>query len=313
MPKASFSSRATDTVTLKIGLIPIVLNIFSGFDSTSGVTRHQYLPVPVMVDDGNGGQVQQTVKRTLDDGTEVDEPVFENVPVGRTATNKITGEPLDEAEKTQVQSKVETEYGPVYVEDGEIERLFTLSQKSIRILSVQPQTLFYQGDHYVPKKMSYVEPVKIKTGKQKGQYDQDSMQLYATFMETLRKDGRMAVVEITTRGVPRPAVLLPNGRLYEVYHTDEVREQRQVDLPETNPAEVAMFKTLLETEGLVSDEPLDLSDERAALINDFAKEKAQAGDFGKPAEVGDAPAPVQQTGVNLLALLSASVEAAKAS
>lgn len=280
MPKAEPSTRAASTVTLKIGLVPIALNIYSGVNSKAGVERHQYVDI---------------------DG--------EPTPVGRGMTNKNTGELLEDT--SEVQSLVETEHGPVYVEDSEIETLFTLEQNSITVLSVQPQHLFYQGDAYVPKKMNFVEPVKVKTGKGKGQYDPTALKSYYTFMETLRKDGRMAVVEVVTRGVPKPAVLLPNGRLYELYHTDEVREQREIPEVDTDPNEVAAFQILLSTLGLVSDEALDLSDERAALINDFATEKAESGDFAKPETTGDAPAPVQKS-VDLLAVLQASVDAAKA-
>lgn len=307
MSKAKPSTRSSGHVTLTgIGLVTIPLTIYSGTDKASGVERHEYLPVPVMEDDGNGKQVQKTTKVTKEDGTIEEAPVFEDRLIGRGNIDKTTGELLTLDQKPLVQKKIETEYGPVYVEDHEIEKLFTLEPDTLKVLEFQPQHLFHQGN-YVPKDILHLEPAKTGSGAKK-QHMPMAVKLLATLLKGMREEGTVAVCELTTRGVPKPCILTPDGALWLVYHTNAVREQRELPEVETVEAEVNMMRGLISA--LTKTEVRDLSDTRSELVQNFANEKAAAGDFGKTTDTYVSAAPAEPA-LDLMAMLAASVEQAK--
>lgn len=275
MPKAEPSSRAAAKVTLSFGLIQVPVALYTGTVSEHGVSRKQY----VHTDDGDH-------------------------PVGSQNYDKMTGEVVAYSE---IVRKIETEYGPVYIEDHEIEELFSISPDTVVVKQFQPLHLFHQG-HYVPKGINFIEPQITGSGKKKGP-DPLANKLLVTLFEGMRSKGACAVVEVTTRGVPKPGIITPDGVLWLVHHTDALREQRELPEVEVNPAEVQMMGTFIDQ--MWSTEVMDLTDERSALIQNLADEKAAAGDFDRseePERQVAAAAPQQ----DVMALLMASVEQAKA-
>lgn len=279
MPKQNPSGRALGHLMLTYGLMNIPVSLYTGTVSDHGINRRQFVTV------------------TNEDGS------TEDHPVGNRPYDKETGENVESGD---VIKKIGTEYGDVYVEDGEIEELLNVKANSLEIKGFQPIHLFHQG-HYVPKSLYFVEPSK---GAGKGGKKVDSLpnqKALTSILKAMREEGVLCVCELTTRGVPKPAILLPDGTLWQVYHTDALREQRPLPEVELHPDEVQMARTLVQT--LLTTEPMDLTDERSALIQNFADEKAQAGDFGKPEDV----APKEpKANVDLMAALAASVEQAKA-
>ena len=278
MSKASPSGRSSGEVNVSFGVINIPGTLYSGTVSEHGIKRNEYVPVE--------GE--------------------EDHPVGRGAIDKVTGELLPPG--TQVVKKIQTEYGPVYVEDSEVEKLFSLNPNSLIVKEFEPQHNFHAG-HFVPKGLMFLEPRKVGSGAKKGP-DPIATKIIATLLKAMKANNAMAVCELTTRGVPKPAILMPDGRLWLVFHTDATREQRP--LPETTvvDAEVEMMGTLLKA--MWQDQPLDFTDERSALIQGFADEKAAAGDFGKPDETALPAASAPVATPDLMAMLAASVESAKA-
>lgn len=284
MPKSPASNRAFRKVDLAAtaanGIrINLPVEVYGGTVSDHGITRHQYVTVEV---DGE----------------------TEDHPVGMKPYDKVTGE---DVERDQIIKKIDTEYGEVFVTDGEIEQLFSLEPDSLTVKTFQPIHLFHQGT-YVPKNLYYVAAQKGKKGT-KSVPSPANQQALAAFLKALREEGAMAVCELTTRGTPTPCILLPDGTLWTVYHTDALREQRPAPEIEVNPDEVNVLRQMV-IQGNFTTEEVDLTDERSALIQDFADKKAEAGDFGRTEEtVVPERAP---TSGNLLAALTASVEAAKA-
>lgn len=302
MPKSPPSTRATNHVTLVHGMVSMPLSIYSGTNKESGVTRHQYISVPVMEPDGKGGEKQKEVEVEKEDGTKESVPVFRDVSVGRGATNKETGELLG-PDSPPVESKVETEYGPVYVNDSEIETLFTLEPNELKVIAFQPQSLLARGE-YVPKDIMHVVPAKVAKKR-----SERVEKLVATLFQSMRDEGVMAVCELTTRGTPKPCILMPDGRLWIIYYTEATREQAEMPEVETNPAEVQMMRQLI---GMATEnDALDIANTRDPLIQAFAEEKAAAGDFGK-AEDTTTVTEVSEPANDLMAMLQASVDAAKA-
>ena len=303
MPKQSPSGRAYEHVTFEAGMVTIPLSVYNGIASDHGIKRKEFVSVPVLNEDGT----QKMVEVEQEDGTKAEVPVFEDHSVGRLALDKTTGKAVPVGQ--QVVRKIDTEYGFVYVEDHEIEQLFGIPQRTITVKEIQPLHLFHQG-HYVPKSLYFVEVTPNKIGKRKVP-NEGAERNFAVILAALKAKNAMAVVEFTTRGVPTPGVLLPDGSLWRVYHTDELREQRP--LPDVEvPLEVANAAFDKYLADLWGDTPLDLEDARTALIQDFADKKAKAGDFGKAEEPEQSVAVETGGGMDLLSALSASVEQAKA-
>lgn len=275
MPKANPSTRSSGNVNLSFGVISIPTTLYGGTVADHGIKRNEY----VVTDDGDH-------------------------PVGRGQINKSTGELLEHG--AEVVKKIQTEYGPVYVEDHEIENLFSLAPDTLVIKEFEPQRNFQQG-HYVPKGLMYVEPRKTGTGRKKGP-DPIATKILSTLLRAMKAQQALAVCELTTRGVPKPAVLMPDGRLWLLFHTDATREQRELPEAPVVDAEVEMMGSLIKT--MWSEEPLDFTDERSALIQGFADEKAAAGHFDKPTDAQTTTTTAPAPAVDLMAMLSASVEAA---
>lgn len=290
MPKSPASSRAFRKVDLTAstpeGLrINLPVEVYGGTVSDHGITKHQYVTVTVPKGDGE------------DDTTE-------DHPVGTKPYDKVTGE---DVERDAIIKKIDTEYGEVFVDDHEIEQLFELQPDSLAVKTFQPLHLFHQGT-YVPKSLYYVAAQKGKKGS-KSVPSPENQRALAAFLKALREEGAMAVCELTTRGIPSPAILLPDGTLWTVYHTDALREQRPEPEVEVNADEVEALRTRIVKGNWTTDE-VDLTDERSSLIQDFADKKAEAGEFGQ----SEAPVLPERapTAGNLLAALTASVQEAKA-
>lgn len=284
MPKAAPSGRAANKVNLMLTVpvgdleIPVAVpvSLYTGTVSDHGITRSRYVH---------------------------NEALDEDHEVGSKNYDKITG---DDVEFSQIVNKIHTEYGPVFVEDHELEELFETTPDTIVVKTFQPLHMFHQG-HYVPKSLQFLEPQITGTGKKKG-HDVGAVKVLNVLLDAMRKEGACLLVDVTTRGVPKPAILTPDGALWFVYHTDALREQREMPEYEASDAEVAQFAKMIKANW--STEVQDLTDERSALIQAHADDKAAEGDFGRP----EAPTDVEKkapAGQDVMALLMASVEAAE--
>lgn len=289
MPKAKPSTRVLNDVDLSCGLVNIPLSIYNGNDDQyKGFERHLWLPVET----GKGKK-----------------KVVDFHPVGNLSYDKETGKPLTFEEKDQVVSLVDTEYGKVYVDDQEVYKALNLDPNTLMVLSFQPLALLNQGHHYVPKKLMFVEPRKVKHGSKKVA-GKNATNALAALLQGMRSKGVFAVCELTTRDLPKPCILLPDGSLIQVWHTNALREQREipeVEVPEsTQKALDVLIDSYLETE------PADLEDKKSALILGFATEKAENGDFSVPdADTTKEPEATDLGDDDFTAALMKSIEAAK--
>ena len=325
MPKAAPSTRALAEITLNCSILTAPIRLYTGTVAAAGVERHEYISVPKLesepVTDATGTvlldragepiHLQETieVETEHEDGTKTVErkPVFVDHPVGRGPVDKNTGDLLSETQKANVQRKIETEYGPVYVEDHEIEKLFMLEPNVLTVQQFQPQHLFTQGN-YVPRGLMFLEPQKNKTKDKRPM--ESSVKILNALLKGMRAEGVLAICELTNRGVPKPCILMPDGRLWLVYHTEATRQQREIPDAEVSEAELQMMGMLIQQK--LTTDVADLEDKRSALIQAFAEEKAAAGDFGEAdPDTYVVPEP-QEPALDLTALLKASVELAKA-
>lgn len=276
MTRGPMATRTFATVFMKIGpLIEIELAVYNQIVSEHGVTRNQFTV------DGH--------------------------PVGSAPVDKVTGEII---ERSVIVKKIATSNGPVFVEDSEMEELFSVSPNTMTVKGYQPIDLF--GTAYVPHSPLAIEPAKKKVGTKKV-VNETSTQVLAGLLDAMRVENVCAVCEITTRGVPKPCVLLPDGTLWLVRSDDELREPRP-SFQDTVPAEVieAVRNQLVPfIQANTTTEPMDLTDVRSAAIMEYAEEKAAKGDFGAPRDTGDVVEVRESSSTNdLMALLSASITAA---
>lgn len=310
-------------------LITIQARLYSGTDKKAGLDRHEYLEVPVLeeeaaVDPDTGEPIldevtgeptfvkvpKMTTIETPDGPKAV--PVVENHAIGRASKDKNAPEGEDPIltpeQLSKVQRKVETEYGPVYVEDHEIEQLFTLEPNVLRIHTFQPQHLFHSGN-YVPRELNHLEPERVGgSGAKRNDFNPLALALLTVTLEAMRKEGVVAVGELTTRGVPKPVVITPDSRIWICWHNNEVRAAREMPEVNVSPDDVAKMRQIIEQHKTT--EVFDMTDKRSPLIQDFADQKAAAGDFGRTEDTFVEKAPVEAT-MDLSSLLQASLDAAK--
>lgn len=269
MTHAPAPSRPYATVTLSFGLVSLPIALYSA-TTDAGFKRSQFTP------DGH--------------------------PVGVKPYDKETGADVD---RSSIVKKVDTSQGPVVLTDDEIEQLFDLQPNSLRVLAIQPQA--YVGSHYIPRSLMYVLPAKQVVGRKK--VDSPATQTaFALLCKALKERGAMALCELTSRGKPQPAVLLPNGRLWTVCYTENVREQPPLPDIEIPPAMLSQASLILDS--MWEQEPRELADERTALLLAHAESKAREGRHDE-AVTTDAAAPVASGVDDLMAALMQTVEQKK--
>ena len=273
MTYAPPASRSYDSARITVGMITIPVTVFVETVDTTKASFSRKL----YTKDGHSVGVKKYDKETEKDLTDED-----------------------------IVKKVETSNGPVYVSDTEIESLMTLTPHAITVKNFYP--LSTAGKTFVPKQYRSVEPAKILKGKKKVD-DPLAQTFFAVFLEAMRAENVLAYCEYVSRGKPIPVVLLPDGMLWVVHFEEELRQRREVALPEPAAALVDQTRALIKT--LAGGEHVELSDVRSQLIQQFAEEKAAAGDFAEAAEVEPAT-PEVSTAQDLMALLQASIASAAA-
>jgi len=273
--RASASTRP-NKMELNMGTLSVAVSMFPTTTADHGIARKMFVEVP--------GE--------------------DDHPIGYASFDKITGEPVD---KDQVVRKVATEYGFVFVEDQEIEALLTLDPRSITINSVHPMKHWHDGV-LKSKTVWSLEATPKAVGRKKVPNRRDRIALRALF-DTLTERDAFGFGEMVLRGAPKPIVLLPNGELHQVFFSEELREVKpaeplaEVDLPmlaKVTEAMVPLIDTYFTTAAV--EEP---SDVRTALIQQFADDKARAGDFAKPAETAIVEKAADDDVDDLLATLTA--------
>ena len=269
------STRTYEKITIQCGLLNVPCDVYTGMDDNGGISRKMFA------------------------GDNADHEV------GYTLIDKVEQKEISRAE---VVKKVSTEYGYGGVEDAEIEQLFSIFPKTVAIMSFHAMSE-WANDVLAPDKLYYLEPGRISRkvgGKTVKSTDPTSQMALGLLLSAMQEEHVFALVEWTSRGTPKPAVLLPDARMWTVRFDNDLRQQRPVEIPELPQAAVGQARALIQAmqvEGLP-----ELVDEYTAKIQAFADQKAAAGDFTKPVEVpSDKPVAV----LDFLAALNASVEQAQ--
>lgn len=297
MTHATKTNRGTG-VTLTLGLMSITVSLYNR-TAEYKTTRGQFTTIDTV--DPVTGEVTskdyRVGRQNVAKDPETGEILLENgVPVA--------------VENSAIEYKYATDYGYVFVSDSEIEELLTIEPRSAKVVAFQPLSVWNSGA-YIPTGQTFeVEVTPIPDGKRKVP-NRNGLLQFQVLLETMEQRGAFAVLDVVSRGIPTPAALLPDGTLWYLRVEEEIREPRgnkpDVEVPaEWRPVVGALL------DAMWRDEPLSLHDTRVTAIQNFADEKASKGDFSKPEEP-EVPDVVPQATVDILALLQASVDAAKAS
>lgn len=208
--------------------------------------------------------------------------------VGYQLFDKATGEKVD---RTHTVKKIDTEYGFVYVEDAEIEQMFDLVPKSLSIQSFHPIKLWDER-RYVEDKLYYIEPTRAtrrSAGSTSKSLDPTSNAALGLLLAGMEKEHVFAFCEWVSRGIPKPAVLLPNGELWTVHYEEQLREQRPQEFPKLPKSHIDQVRALIKS--MESDDVPTVTDTYSVKIQEFADQKGAAGDYTRPVEVPAAEAP----------------------
>ena len=143
---------------------------------------------------------------------------------------------------------------------------------------------------------------QVRPRREKGKANPAAEKAFALLLKAMKSRKVVALIKVAMRGPARYALLDSTGTLSLVLTADAIREPRPMDAVTLSPAETEMAERLIDAVGV--DTPV-LLDTNAPLVQAYVDSKA----------TGKAPVIVaaQQPTVDVMAALSASIEAAKQS
>jgi non-homologous end joining protein Ku len=253
-------SRATTTITLSLGVMTIPLSVFTGVEETR-VKRAEFYKGDV------------------------------NVPVGRAAIRKDTGEVIDSADVVRM---AESDDG-VRVELSDDEIAVCTTERGLA------EVVCFVRDSKVGQYL--VTDVKqVRPKREKGKGNPAFEQAFALLLTGLKDRKCHALVHVAMRGPARYALLDHRGNLYLVASADQVRQEIPRESFNFDAREVGMIGALIDAVGL--DTPV-LVDTTAPSVQRYVNDKAA----GVPREIHE---PVAAIPVDIMSQLEASIDAAKA-
>lgn len=204
---SSAPSRATMSLTLTIGMLPLPISVFTGTQESS-VTRQMY------VRDAESGLLNK---------------------VGMTTYDTVTGKRI---ESTEVVKCIETPEGDlVEVSDDEMQSLLAAESGACTFIGFLPYDVF-AGTYSLEK------PYQVRAQKTKSNpYEKP----FALVLESLRARNAVALFSFVSRGRTRYASLDCEGTMWTLRFDEEVREQRELPVPPLAEQELALGNQLIDT------------------------------------------------------------------
>lgn len=187
-------------------------------------------------------------------------------PVGRMPYDKSTGTPV-----TQDQIRKGILHGDKLVEitDEELEACQIGNPGNIDILGFRPLTELESGQ-YPPKGIYQVRPAKTGTGKHKQVHPQDE-RAFVLLVTAMRKNKVFALVKFSFRGSFQYGALTPNGRMYALRFTDDIREELPMPESDLTSKEIETMTEVVKRR-VVDYSPL--VDETSVKVAEYVEQKA---------------------------------------
>jgi non-homologous end joining protein Ku len=202
--------RATNTITLSVGVLAVPLSVYSGTESTR-VARKEFI--------------------------QVDEAW---VPVGRSPVRKDTGEVIDSADVVRM-AQASTGAWATLTDD---EIADCTSPKGLaEVEAFIP--VKSMGTSYLAEDVLQVRPKRIK-----GQPNPAIEKAFAVLLAGMAKRKVCALVKVAMRGPARYALLTSDGDLILVHTADAVRERIPMVTISYSKAEVDMVAALIDAIGI---------------------------------------------------------------
>lgn len=269
---ASAPSRASSSFTFTIGLVPISVDLFSGSED-SATSRHTYIR--------DRGELH---------------------PVGQTQYDKITGVNVQRADTIKC---IEAADGTIVeISDEEIQGLLTAENGDAEFIGFIKRGVFLEN--YVTEKLYQVRPQRApkvgKTRASKSPYDKP----YALFIKAMARKHLVGLVKATARGTTRYYAMTPEGTMYSLLFSEEVREARPMPVVDLNDNELAMAEKLLD-QFTLADAP-EFSDETSLAIHEYVEAKAKAVANGEAVAMPVAKTNEADVSDDLSALLAGSIQ-----
>lgn len=259
---APLPNRATTSFTLTWGLVSMPLSVYTGTEETR-VKRSEYVEI---------------------DGTDI--------PVGRAAIRKDTGEVIDSA--VVVRKAQATNGNWVALSDDEVADCTSVERGVGEIVAFVPVK---HVANYVTETVNQVRPKATK-----GKPDPSADKAFALLRAAMRKRKVVALVKVALRGPARYALLDAEGTLSLVRTHDAIREALPLSVHTFNDAELGMALNLIDAVGVEA--PI-LTDDTAPVVQSFVD--AKAGGVTAP------PAATPPPTIDIMAALEASITASKKS
>ena len=215
-----------------------------------------------------------------------------NVPVGRSAVRKDTGEVIDTASVVRMAQAQNGTWVPL--SDDEIAACTTFRGLAEILCFVKNAKV----SQYLTEDVKQVRPKR-----EKGKVNPAAEKAFALLLAGMAAKKVHALIKVAMRGPARYALLDSKGNLSLIYSADQIRNM--VDLPtvEATPQELELAGKLIDMIG--TDAPV-LTDTTAPNVRTYVDNKAA----GYITAAVEAPAP---SNIDLVQQMLASIEAKKAS
>lgn len=253
--------------------------------STSFTLAWGLMSIPVSVYTGT-----ETTRVSRAEFTQVGE---EWVPVGRSPIRKDNGEVIETAAVVRRAQASNGEW--VTLTDDEIAEATSAVRGQG---TIECFVAIKHLNRYLTEGQAQVRP-KIE----KGKVNPAAEKAFALLLAAMKSRKVVALVKVALRGPARYALLNSEGVLSLVLTADAIREHRPFNAVSLSAAELNMAGTLIDMVGV--DVPL-LLDTNTPLVQAFVDSKATG-------KVTEPVAAAAQPTVDVMAALSASIDAAKAS
>lgn len=268
MPKSPAPTRATSTMTIMFGLVPVPLRLFSATSEPEAPKRKMITPA------GN--------------------------PVNRPNIDSVTREEVPSAACKKV---VFVDDVPVELTDEEIAAVtapVATDRHGLPIETFIPVDAI-ERDYWVSARHQARPALRTvsKGGKEKKEDDPVANKAFTLLLSALQEKQVAALVRVSLRGPARYAALMPDGRLLFLHYDKEVREDFAFPEDVTlSDGEKALAAQIVDEIGVSTPE---LIDESSNLILEYVTKKA-AGEVDVPVATSKV-----EPELDLSSLLAASI------
>lgn len=242
-PFANVPRRATGNLTLGFGTTAIPCNVYAGTED-NGIKRSEWIEAGEDADD-------------------------KYLKVGRAYVVAGTDVPVD---KAAVLRLVEASDGTlVPLSDDEVAAAIGCEGGFCEVEQFLPLSVMNAGT-YIVDSLYQLRPAPARSGGT-NRRSETTGKAFALLIKAMRLEGVFALCRVALRGKPRYAAFMPDGRLYTLRYTNEVRLPLPLPLCESNDDEMMLARMIVAAR--TSNVPPMLRDTSTEQVRAFVDSKAE--------------------------------------